>query len=85
MIIIKIHMLGKLFARASKYILLREDSSFTPKGKYKDIYEKLKKNNSDYSHIEKIRNDYNKDDDDKVPIFDRNLEMEIKKWIQKKK
>ena len=33
----------KIVARASKYTLLRKDGSFTPKGKYKNIYEKLKK------------------------------------------
>ena len=65
-------------ARASKYTLLNSDGSFYPKEKYKDIYEKLKKNNNTPnpdSHIDNIQNDCNKRDD-KEPLLDKNIEME---------
>ena len=85
-------------ARASKYTLLNSDGSFYPKEKYKDIYEKLKKNNNTPnpdSHIDNIQNVYNKSDD-KESLLDKNIEMdirkikkedgktELKKWIKSK-
>jgi len=66
----------KIVARASKYTLLNSDGSFYPKEKYKDIYEKLKKNNNTPEpDIDNIQKDCNKNDDIE-PLIDKSIEME---------
>ena len=64
----------KIVAKASKYTFLRKDGTFYPKKKYKDIYEKLKKNKNSNSHIKNIQNEENKNNDE--PISSNIIEEE---------
>ena len=90
----------KIVAKASKYTYLDSDGNFHILEKYKDIYEKLKKNNDNQNNDNKIINDniINTDPNEMQPLLldeinikkknannENPEEEEIKKFMEMKK